>query len=72
MLGGGASDAGDRAAAAAGLVPGEFVTYAKANPWQAHFGFGLGTCPQILGDPSRWVTVRRHLTSIPPQGGAQA
>ncbi len=31
----------------------ELAAHARANPGKLHFGFGLGTLPQILGKPSR-------------------
>ena len=49
----------------------EFVTYAKANPGQLNFGFGLGTLPQILGESFKAVT-GTDIASIPYKGGAQA
>src|SRR6478672_7167207 len=49
----------------------EFVTYAKANPGQLNFGFGLGTLPQILGESFKAVT-GADIASIPYKGGAQA
>jgi tripartite-type tricarboxylate transporter receptor subunit TctC len=49
----------------------EFVTYAKANPGQLNFGFGLGTLPHILGESFKAVT-GTDIASIPYKGGAQA
>ena len=49
----------------------EFVIYAKANPGQLNFGFGLGTLPQILGESFKAVT-GTDIASIPYKGGAQA
>jgi tripartite-type tricarboxylate transporter receptor subunit TctC len=49
----------------------EFIAYAKANPGQLNFGFGLGTLPQILGESFKAVTTT-DIASIPYKGGAQA
>jgi tripartite-type tricarboxylate transporter receptor subunit TctC len=49
----------------------EFITYAKANPGQLNFGFGLGTLPQILGETFKTITAT-DIGSIPYKGGAQA
>jgi|SRR5262245_31154045 len=49
----------------------ELIAYAKANPGQLVFGFGLGTTPHILGETLRQAT-GIDLANIPYRGGEQA
>ena len=49
----------------------ELVGYAKANPGQLVFGFGLGTAPHILGEVFKTAS-GVDLNFIPYRGGEQA
>jgi tripartite-type tricarboxylate transporter receptor subunit TctC len=49
----------------------ELIAYAKANPGQLTFGFGLGTTPHILGETFKQAT-GVDIASIPYRGGEQA
>src|SRR5262249_3290673 len=49
----------------------ELIAYAKANPGQLVFGFGLGTTPQVLGEAFRQAS-GIDLNFIPYGGGEQA
>ena len=49
----------------------ELVGYAKANPGQLVFGFGLGTAPHILGEVFKSAS-GVELNFIPYRGGEQA
>jgi tripartite-type tricarboxylate transporter receptor subunit TctC len=49
----------------------ELVAYAKANPGNVTFGFGLGTPPQIMGEYLKALT-GADIVSVPYRGGVQA
>ena len=49
----------------------ELIAYAKANPGQVKFGYGINTPPQVLGETLKIVT-GADIQSVPYRGGAQA
>jgi tripartite-type tricarboxylate transporter receptor subunit TctC len=49
----------------------KFIAYAKANPGQLNFGFGLASGPHVLGEAFKAAT-GIQVNSIPYKGGAPA
>ena len=49
----------------------ELITYAKANPENLNFGFGVGTAPHLLGELFK-AKSETSIVSIPYKGGAPA
>jgi tripartite-type tricarboxylate transporter receptor subunit TctC len=49
----------------------ELIVYAKANPGNVTFGFGVSTPPQILGETLKNIS-GAELASVPYRGGAPA
>ncbi len=49
----------------------ELIAYAKANPGQLIFGFGIATTPHVLGESFKQATAT-NITFVPYRGGEQA